>query len=216
MKLHAIVLGLASLVGTVSAASADVYTSANFSGGIFGGNANVLAPFVGTVTPGSTFSGGLVFDNTLVPVAGSGFVNVQFSSFPDIGAIPAATAFHFSIGSLSFDLNNDPLAAIQYNNGVFNGFAAHELFTFNGNPYDLSMQGGTFSIFLAPSGNDTGGPLVNGFVNIGRAGLTGQTPFTPVVAGVPEPSTWAMMILGFTGLGFMAYRRKSKSALMAA
>jgi hypothetical protein len=33
--------------------------------------------------------------------------------------------------------------------------------------------------------------------------------------GVPEPSTWAMMILGFAGLGFMAYRRKSKLALMA-
>ena len=26
--------------------------------------------------------------------------------------------------------------------------------------------------------------------------------------GVPEPSTWAMMILGFAGVGFMAYRRK--------
>jgi hypothetical protein len=29
------------------------------------------------------------------------------------------------------------------------------------------------------------------------------------VAAVPEPSTWAMMILGFAGLGFMAYRRKN-------
>jgi PEP-CTERM motif len=35
-------------------------------------------------------------------------------------------------------------------------------------------------------------------------------------AAVPEPSTWAMMILGFAGIGFMAYRRKSKPALMAA
>jgi hypothetical protein len=26
---------------------------------------------------------------------------------------------------------------------------------------------------------------------------------------VPELSTWAMMILGFAGLGFMAYRRRS-------
>jgi hypothetical protein len=33
-------------------------------------------------------------------------------------------------------------------------------------------------------------------------------------AAVPEPSTWAMMILGFAGVGFMAYRRKP--ALMAA
>ena len=32
------------------------------------------------------------------------------------------------------------------------------------------------------------------------------------VAAVPEPSTWAMMILGFAGVGFMAYRRKSKPA----
>jgi hypothetical protein len=36
-----------------------------------------------------------------------------------------------------------------------------------------------------------------------------------VASGVPEPSTWAMMILGFTGIGFMAYRRRSKPALMA-
>jgi hypothetical protein len=37
-----------------------------------------------------------------------------------------------------------------------------------------------------------------------------------VNSAVPEPSTWAMMILGFVGLGFMAYRRKAKPALMAA
>ena len=36
------------------------------------------------------------------------------------------------------------------------------------------------------------------------------------VAAVPEPSTWAMMLLGFAGIGFVAYRRKAKPALMAA
>jgi PEP-CTERM motif len=35
-------------------------------------------------------------------------------------------------------------------------------------------------------------------------------------SAVPEPSTWAMMLLGFAGVGFMAYCRKSKPALMAA
>lgn len=35
-------------------------------------------------------------------------------------------------------------------------------------------------------------------------------------SAVPEPSTWAFMIIGFAGVGFMAYRRKSKPALMAA
>jgi hypothetical protein len=37
-----------------------------------------------------------------------------------------------------------------------------------------------------------------------------------VLSAVHEPSTWAMMLLGFAGIGFMAYRRKSKPALMAA
>lgn len=31
------------------------------------------------------------------------------------------------------------------------------------------------------------------------------------IAAVPEPSTWAMMMLGFAGLGFLAYRRKGIS-----
>ena len=29
------------------------------------------------------------------------------------------------------------------------------------------------------------------------------------ISAVPEPSTWAMMILGFAGVGFMAYRRRT-------
>ena len=34
-----------------------------------------------------------------------------------------------------------------------------------------------------------------------------------VVEGVPEASTWAMMMLGFFGVGFLAYRRKSRTGL---
>jgi outer membrane lipase/esterase len=40
--------------------------------------------------------------------------------------------------------------------------------------------------------------------------------FLTATGAVPEPSTWAMMLLGFAGIGFLAYRRKSKPALMAA
>jgi hypothetical protein len=53
--------------------------------------------------------------------------------------------------------------------------------------------------------------------------ITGLAPFTTAsfssskdafeftLAPVPEPSTWAMMLLGFTGLGYAAFRRNSKS-----
>jgi len=37
-----------------------------------------------------------------------------------------------------------------------------------------------------------------------------------VGSAVPEPGTWAMLLVGFAGLGFAAYRKKTKPALMAA
>jgi len=40
-------------------------------------------------------------------------------------------------------------------------------------------------------------------------------PTNLTVAVVPEPSTWAMMVLGFAGLGFASYRSSRKSARMA-
>ena len=34
------------------------------------------------------------------------------------------------------------------------------------------------------------------------------------VSAVPEPSTWAMLLLGFAGMGFMAYRRRNQGAAL--
>jgi PEP-CTERM motif len=33
------------------------------------------------------------------------------------------------------------------------------------------------------------------------------------VTSVPEPSTWAMLLIGFAGIGFMAYRKRCTVAL---
>ena len=40
---------------------------------------------------------------------------------------------------------------------------------------------------------------------------TFEVELTPSVASVPEPSTWAMMLIGFAGLCFAGYRRNLKS-----
>ena len=41
---------------------------------------------------------------------------------------------------------------------------------------------------------------------------TSFTHFSVTAAAIPEPSTWAMMLLGFAGLGFAGYRRARKAA----
>jgi hypothetical protein len=43
-----------------------------------------------------------------------------------------------------------------------------------------------------------------------------ETLGTGTISAVPEPATWAMMILGFLGLGVVGFRRKAGAALRAA
>ena len=67
--------------------------------------------------------------------------------------------------------------------------------------------------------------LVDNTYSHGKVGLyqfsAGATSFsnfsvTGQISAVPEPSTWAMMILGFVGVGFMAYRRQKDATLAIA
>jgi hypothetical protein len=43
-----------------------------------------------------------------------------------------------------------------------------------------------------------------------------QISYSNAVAPVPEPSTWAMMILGFAGIAYMTYRRRKQSSGLSA
>jgi len=51
---------------------------------------------------------------------------------------------------------------------------------------------------------------------VGENGSTGAVGSGTVIAAVPEPSTWAMLLLGFAGVGFAAYRRKTGPAFRIA
>jgi hypothetical protein len=66
----------------------------------------------------------------------------------------------------------------------------------------------------------TGTYYVGGFrccsENVESLAYSLQATGSTTVGAVPEPSTWAMMILGFAGVSFMAYRRKNKMALNVA
>ena len=73
-------------------------------------------------------------------------------------------------------------------------------------------SGGSRGDYTAPDYTN-GSLFVTQSDSILRLSLAGAGIGSP--GSVPEPSTWVMMILGFAGVGFMAYRRKSKPALMA-
>jgi hypothetical protein len=114
----------------------------------------------------------------------------------------AASNFEFTLngGTLAFDL----LSVTFYPTDQFGMFK-------------LSLTNGLELNFYDPASTDIGS---NGVLKTGQWNVEIET-FLPgetrvhgvgVVAAVPEPSTWAMMILGFGALGFFAYRRRNLAA----
>jgi PEP-CTERM motif len=80
-----------------------------------------------------------------------------------------------------------------------------------------------FAVAQVGAGQDTQSATIDPFLSIDpiflldNPGLSLEFSSGIVnISPVPEPSTWAMMILGFAGVGFMAYRRKDKMRLTAA
>jgi hypothetical protein len=94
-----------------------------------------------------------------------------------------------------------------------------------GSTFDLSTLGkGNFAESSAPPNGFTaaffsadiqGQSNGKGGFNTGDVGADILIHPNPV-GSIPEPATWAMMLLGFAGVGFMAYRRKSRPAFRLA
>jgi hypothetical protein len=69
-------------------------------------------------------------------------------------------------------------------------------------PNCSNISSGTLSV---TTGTLAAGTYTLGFRSTSQVNVVGVEP------AVPEPSTWAMMILGFAGVGFMAYRRRNQT-----
>jgi hypothetical protein len=113
--------------------------------------------------------------------------------------------------------NPSPYQVYTWNGTAFvfdTNLAANTLLNFgSGGVSEFEVLGISPSLALDPNNAD----FVTQLTFTGSGNFTGtMTPITTdVPTAVPEPSTWAMLLLGFAGIGFMAYRRKSKPALMA-
>jgi PEP-CTERM motif len=101
-------------------------------------------------------------------------------------------------------------------NGNVNGFSVTiDGYTLTG--LDLMAMG-------AHGNGGQGDPLANQLVTISGLGAFTTVEFATTrnafefslgAAAVPEPATWAMMMLGFAGLGYAAFRRNSKGRALA-
>jgi PEP-CTERM motif len=152
---------------------------------------------------------------------------------PDFATAPNASVFALRVvpdGAFKGDvLAADSSHALMFNSGG----ALVKTYTLPGN------GGNDFSLNLDPNGTDFWtGDSVSGLVwevniatgaideqfNTGHGGtFFGLSVFGEITSGgggggptVPEPSTWAMMLLGFAGMGFIAYRKRAPKKTLSA
>ena len=99
---------------------------------------------------------------------------------------------------------------VELDDGAFLWLSAPKPIVPPGTPFLPDLQSWTRDAQLDPDwlriGTDIVGPPVTG----GPAPTFNET-FSLTGAVVPEPSTWAMMLLGFAGLGFAGYCRTRKA-----
>jgi len=153
------------------------------------GSPNLAGPFV-------LFSGGAIsgYSGTITEAA---FLTTSLSSVGDSGT--GSTSFFQVKGSGTFSggsLTHDDGASL-YLDGSSTAIISQ--------PVETSAELGTFTTPL--------GPHTFTIDYVEGNGAPSQLTFT---TSVPEPSTWAMMILGFFGVGFVAYRRKNNHSFRLA
>jgi hypothetical protein len=190
-----LIIGIAMVA--FCAASADASVTYDYTGNDF---TQVTSPYTisdnitGSFTLANPLGSNLTFPTPVTPLAFTFSDGVQTISQATTGV---TASFDFSTdgagGIASWQI--EILAPSANSPGHSN-----EIFTSN-----IGVIAGNvdLAVFFTPEGNRTTGE------NFGMPGNS------PAISAVPEPSTWLLMILGFMGFGFMAYRRKQNGAVLS-
>ncbi len=199
-------IGTTMKPGTALAAAITFdYTGNSYSNGVVNGLGT--SPLQNVAFYGTHLTGSVTFDDTTVTSSFTGTVHDvmawNFSSGAILVSSAAYTAFdatfNFIGGKISdWDVQlsdaSYKVETLSWPDGFFSDFALTLAGTGNTNNYYARLYHG-------------GAP---------GAGIWTERVVPPISSAVPEPSTWAMMTLGFAGLGFMAYRRRRSIEFSAA
>jgi hypothetical protein len=209
--------GNASGSGTITVGT-DPYADTT---GIFGTAANLVGPSSG---PPPLFHGAVDPANALAITGATGFFSDVALGIDDVAitgivatnpqnhfendyTIPFSFGWYPAPGAVSYDNlfyagGNAPITCLTVPpGGFFDDYGV--MFTLaNGDFVDLYSNGGNapgdYGVVVWADG-------AGDYASAGGLSLT-----------APEPSTWAMMIIGFAGLGFAGYRKAREVAAIAA
>ncbi|MDN3275964.1 PEPxxWA-CTERM sorting domain-containing protein [Frankia sp. RB7] len=196
--------------GTISSTSGSAAGTMGSVAVTYSGENDCLNCYVSNWSPASTWQGGPVSNAP----PGNGSIQLQGGGNPVV-----TDTITFSTAVL-----NPVLAIVSLGQGGINAsfdFDSTLTFTLAGGG-GSSQWGG---VPLQANGSVVFGQEGNGLVLF--SGLISSISWTNPVAenyyaftvgevgAIPEPSTWAMMLLGFCGVGFLAYRRRSNQASSA-
>jgi hypothetical protein len=163
----------------------------------------------GSIVAGVTFSPPAGFDNYIAPAGQSANPTIALGvDYPPGGVMTVSFSATdiFAIGADLFQNNgggSQSGSASPFEVTVNFVGGSSQVFDF-GVPSDT---GGFFGLTSTQAIQSVGIAETDGFAVIDNASFSGS-------AGVPEPASWAMMLVGFGGLG--AVLRRNRAAMLAA
>ena len=206
--------GLVYPPGTV-----DTSTSASYSlGGATPGSpttitwgANTCSPCTAPISSSATFTGDVIpagYDSEVFPIGSFNYTN---GSSVNGSEIFGATLVLYAVDPT---LGNIPIGSVdfKFTATVNDGTAVQ-------NADYLNVEGisTSFNVLEGDSASASLYGIIDGFepeyfqLDPGQTGGGFIGDSLPAPSSVPEPSTWAMMIVGFGGLGFACYRNRRRA-----
>jgi hypothetical protein len=207
IKLLVAVAALAGFMASGSSSFAGIVLQDDFNSGVKALNWTGDSVFLSTGAPASVdLIGPGFFD--LQPGNGN-YVDLDGSTGPNnnpAGQLTSIATFGPGSYVLTFTLGGNARGADNQTTVVTLGTQA--LGTF-----DLASNDPFITRAIAFTVTGPGGFLQ--FTENGPSDQQGNLLDNVVLTAVPEPSTWAMMLLGFMGVGFLAYRRRKSDFRIA-
>jgi hypothetical protein len=154
---------------------------------------------------------GLPSASLLGPLSGNNSAITAFTGSTDMVATSVGLFFSFGTAGAAFFLGGTDGALFALAGG--NGYASVRGIEWGidpssdsfviGSPPNIGIDPNFISVAIGPTSDQIGTAVIG----------DDHDHDHDLTTGVPEPSTWAMMLLGFAGLGFLAHRRGRETKL---